>query len=157
MASVYDRLDRDAEAWKPEPGDKLVGTVVEIDERTSDYGSYPLLIVETDDGVEHAVHAFHTVLRNELARKRPRTGDTIGLAYRGKIDDRYEGYRVVIVRAEPETIEVDWDRHRVESEAEAAAFGVDPAEMPGAAQAGPDEDVPPPSEDDAPAVADVPY
>ena len=105
MRSIDDRLDSFAEAWKPEPGDKLIGTVVDLDERDSAYGDepYPIVTVETDDGNELAFHAFHTVARNELAKQRPAIGDRIGIAYHGKQDGKnYESYRVIVERAEPE-------------------------------------------------------
>lgn len=144
MSSITDRLEKDVAAWRPDPEDKLVGTVVEVDERVSDYGPYPLLIVETEDGDEVAVHAFHTVLKNELARKRPQPGDTIGIVYRGKDEDRgYERYRVVLDRVQA-TAGIDWDAHQVSSEAEIFAAG-DTEPKP-----------PPPTDADEPA-ADVPF
>jgi hypothetical protein len=152
VRSIAERLESSAEAWKPEPGDKLIGTVVEVDERTSDYGAYPLLIVETDAGDEVACHAFHTVLKNELARKRPVAGDTIGIVYRGRDADRgYEMYRVVIERATPQEPAVDWSVHQQDSDAE---LGEQPAVKPALRTAGPDEQVPPPSEEPP---ADVPF
>ena len=71
-------------------GDKLIGTVVDLDERDSDYGDepYPIVTVETDDGNELACHAFHTVARNELAKQRPVVGERIGIAYHGKADGK---------------------------------------------------------------------
>ena len=59
MRSLDDRLDNFAEAWKPEPGDKLIGTVVDLDERDSAYGDepYPIVTVQNDDGNELAFHA----------------------------------------------------------------------------------------------------
>ena len=61
--SLSDRLDSYAEAWRPKPGDKLIGVVVDLDERDSEYDDppYPIVTVETDDGEELAFHAYHTV------------------------------------------------------------------------------------------------
>jgi len=120
MRSIADRLDNFAEAWKPKPGDKLIGVVVDLDERASDYddGSpYPIVTVENDDGQELAFHAFHTVARNELGKQRPQIGDRIGIAYHGKPEGKsYESYRVIVEHAEPQAKAIDWDRHVADDE-----------------------------------------
>ena len=39
MSSLDDRLDAEfAPAWRPEPGEKLIGEVVALSERTGEYG-----------------------------------------------------------------------------------------------------------------------
>lgn len=118
--SLSDRLDSFAEAWKPKPGDKLIGVVVDLDERTSDYDDgapYPIVTVETDDGQELAFHAFHTVARNELGKQRPQLGDRIGIAYHGKPEGKsYESYRVIVEHAEPQAKTLDWDKHVVDDD-----------------------------------------
>lgn len=120
MSSLVDRLDSFAEAWRPEPGDKLVGRVVEISERQSEYddGPYPIVTVETDEGEQFAFHGFHTVAKSELAKQRPRVDERIGIAYHGKHADRgYERYRVIVER---ENSGPDWDTIGVHAEAETA-------------------------------------
>ncbi len=114
MTSIEDRLDSFAEAWRPTtPGDKIVGRVVDIDMRDSDYGDpYPIVTVETDDGAELAFHGFHTVARRELAKKKPQIGDRIGIAYHGKGEPAKAGmsgaelYKIIVEREESP---VDWD------------------------------------------------
>ena len=121
MSSLEDRLARDPEPWKPKPGDVLVGKVVSITEGEAGYGPYPLLEVEADDGAVRSVHAFHTVLKNELARLRPRPGERLGILYKGKIgDNRYESYRVAVERDDEfeGRNDVDWDRVAQESASE---------------------------------------
>jgi hypothetical protein len=101
--SLEDRLEQFPEAWRPKEGEKVVGTVLEISERASEYADEPyvVIVVLTDEGREYAVHAFHTVLRNEVARLGPKPGDRLGLKYFGKDEKRgYERYRVLIERAE---------------------------------------------------------
>lgn len=118
MKSITERLDSFAEAWRPEPGDKLVGVIVDLDERVSQYDEdgYPILVVETDDGQEFAFHAFHTVARNELAKQRPAVGDRVGVAYHGKKDGRnYESYRIIVERAAADPRTFDWDKVAVEA------------------------------------------
>ncbi len=108
--NLEDRLDHQPEAWRPEKaGDKVVGRVAELDLLDSKFGgAYPLVVIETSDGRELAVHAFHTVLKSELARKRPVVGEQIGIAYLGKNQKGgYEGYRVIIERDDQPT-SIDW-------------------------------------------------
>ncbi len=139
--NIDDRLDHSPEPWKPEPGDKIVGKVVSVTTLESKFGgSYPLVELVTDDDVEFAFHAFHTVAKSELARLKPKPGDTLGVKYLGR-DDKvdYERYRILIERAEPSSESVDWDA--VAAEANEELGGV-----PVAA-----DDPPPPSDEDAPA------
>ena len=149
MKSLQDRLNSTSQAWKPNPGDTLVGTVLEIDERTSEFGSYPLLIIEEEEsGDEIAVHAFHTVLKNEIARKSPAPGDKIGIVYNGKDQERkYEKYRVVLDRVQSEARSVNWKAYADESAAESG----EPTD--GRKFAAPGDEVPLPDEPGA----DVPF
>ena len=62
--------DEPVEPWKSHPGDVLVGRIIEIDIRATEYDPrVPVVTVETDTGEVLAVWAFHTVLRNELKKK----------------------------------------------------------------------------------------
>ena len=82
MATEYEQLDAlAAEAWRPEKDGKLIGVVVDIDTRDSDYGpDYTVITVQPDgDEPPQAWHAFHKVARNEVARKKPQIGDRIGI------------------------------------------------------------------------------
>lgn len=130
---LEDRLDEFPKGWRPKPGDKLVGVVTGIDVRDGDYGRYPVVTVETEDG-EIAVHAFHTVLKRELARQRPRPGERIGIAYHGRDEGKgYERYRLAVDReAEPDA-GPDWDE--IGEQAERELSGDDPS-------AGDDDDDP---------------
>jgi hypothetical protein len=96
MSNLHDALDAEyASAWRPNPGDKLIGTVTELSEREGSYGCYPIVTVATESGERLAVHAFHEVLANELARVAPKVGDIIGVKYAGKDPDKgYHRYRV---------------------------------------------------------------
>jgi hypothetical protein len=52
MSSLLERLNNDyAPGWKPKPGDSIVGEVVGLSERTSDYQTYGIVTVRQDDGV----------------------------------------------------------------------------------------------------------
>ncbi|MGH3032118.1 MAG: hypothetical protein ACRDNE_15410 [Gaiellaceae bacterium] len=109
---LADRLDTDyAEAWRPEPGEKLIGEVVSLVEREGAYGAYPVVTIRRDDGTEAALHAFQTVAAEQLARARPKVGDRLGIKYIGERqggERRYHDWRVVVDRDEAA---VDWSRY----------------------------------------------
>jgi hypothetical protein len=106
--NIGDALDRDfAQAWRPSPGDKLVGEVVEISSREGAYGEYPIVTLRTDTG-DWAIHAFHEVLGNELARVAPKIGDRIGVKYSGK--DPEKGYHRYRVRRDSDNSGFDWQK-----------------------------------------------
>lgn len=84
----------DAEGWRPEPGDLLVGTVVDLDIGWSDFrGEYPILTIAPDksqskgkaadlDAVK--IHCFHDVLFSRVLTLRPAPGETVGIQFHGK-------------------------------------------------------------------------
>ncbi len=94
------RLDRDeAPIWHPQPGEKLIGRVVELEWKTGDYEPHPLVTLVDDDGNEMAVRASATVLRNALERLRVQIGDKIAIRYNGERKSQagrsYRDFRVV--------------------------------------------------------------
>lgn len=105
--SLEDRLDASGEfapAWRPEPGDKLVGEIVAVSQGRSSWDgrAYPIVTVRNaDSGEDRAVHALHSVLLDELTRERPSVGERIGIKYVGEIAgarSTYRKYTVVIDR-----------------------------------------------------------
>jgi hypothetical protein len=110
MATLSERLDSFPEPWKPtEKGEKLVGRLVEVDLRESDYGEpYPILTVESEvDGKEYAWHAFHTMARNAVKKKQPQPGEKVGIVY-GGLGEAEQGrnapvrWRLLVERSEEE-------------------------------------------------------
>ena len=103
--TLDDQLDRQyAPAWKQQVGEKIVGELTAVDERLG-YNDepYPIITLRQGDGSERAVHAFHSVLRNELAKLNPRLGETIAIKYLGEVakeggHGRYHHYKVAIDR-----------------------------------------------------------
>jgi hypothetical protein len=95
MSNLQDQLDAEfAPAWRPAPGEKVVGTVVALDTRDGAFGRYPIVTLNTG-GEEVALHAFHEVLANELARLAPKIGDELGVKYLGQHTEKgYHQYRV---------------------------------------------------------------
>lgn len=67
-------------------------------------GHYPLLRVKTETGEFVAVHAFHTVLANAIAREGVKAGDRIGIKYLGEVKAAngtpYNNYKVAVDRSE---------------------------------------------------------
>lgn len=123
--TILDQLNRPpSEAWKPAPGDTLIGRVTELDTRVTVHGEYPLVVLETEDGRLVGVHGFHTVLKSELARRRPAIGDRIGIRFDGNPPGKdYKSYRVVVDHAQPRDTGPDWDRIGMETAAEGAGNG----------------------------------
>ena len=118
--SLLHDLDKEfAPAWKPDPGDKIAGIVTDLSEREGAFGRYPIVTLRTEDG-EFAVHAFHEVLTNELARLAPKQGDVLGIKYVGKHPER--GYHVYRVRRSGADAGVQWARYSTQDDdlAEAA-------------------------------------
>lgn len=87
------------EAWRPQPGDTICGPIVKI---ATAHGwqdrPYPIITLRTatlDREQDIAVHAFHEVLRNELAARSPQVGDVLTITFLGKHPNGYHGYRVI--------------------------------------------------------------
>jgi spore germination protein YaaH len=127
---MQERLSKNAEGWMPKPGDMVTGDITDIDFFTGDYGTYPILtIMDEETGDEIAVHCFHTVLKNEIAKKQPAVGDYCGIVYHGKKEGKrgggsYESYRVRFERVtgfeEPK-----WDTMQKEARDEMQEQGID--------------------------------
>jgi hypothetical protein len=93
-------------AWKPEPGDILVGKVLHYDKGFSLYGEVRTCIVEQDDGERVSLWLNSTVLLDQFKRLRPRIGERIGLKYLGMHPERgYHRFKLLVDREEPLTFE----------------------------------------------------
>lgn len=93
--------ENEFQSWKPDPGDEIVGKLLEVERsRENEYGTYPILHLDTGAGGEVSVHAFHQVLRSGIARKRPKIGDELTIKYLGTAKGSgagarsYHNYRV---------------------------------------------------------------
>ncbi len=81
-----DQFDN-APGWRPNAGDQLVGRVTRVDKGMNEYGAYPIVTVQLDDGGDQvAVHAFHQALRTRLTELRPAPGERIGIKYFGQVE-----------------------------------------------------------------------
>jgi hypothetical protein len=102
---------RSAEGWRPEPGEKVSGTIAHISAAQSEYGTYPVITIaaETDDPETVrfvAVHAFHHTLKRDLIAIRPEVGQRLSVVYVGEqetgreIDGKPVTYQLYTVTAE---------------------------------------------------------
>lgn len=101
-------------SWQPDnPGaedanhdNPLEGKIVSVDVRTGgEWGDYPIITVEKEDGSQVAIHAFRVVLLNEFVAKAPKIGETIRVHYGGTKQPKgngkpYHVYKVVVVGRE---------------------------------------------------------
>jgi hypothetical protein len=100
---LYDILgswDEPPPAWKPLPGEVLVGTVRGYDVWNGKYGECPMVFVEDRaEGQLVTVYLSATVLYNEFKKIRPKVGETVGIRYLGKSgDEGYHRYKVIVDR-----------------------------------------------------------
>jgi len=125
MQDLGARVDSFPEGWRPEPDEKIVGTVDSVDEFEGKFGAYPVLTIIEDGGGDVSVHCFHTVLKREVARQRPEPGDRIAIKYFGRDEERgYERYRVIVEKETGKT-PIDWSKHERDAEEELAGDGED--------------------------------
>jgi hypothetical protein len=99
------------EAWIPKEGPPtIVGQFRRLEEATTQFGTSKIVILETEDGVERAVWLFHSVLRQEFARAKPKPGELVAVHHQGRkvsgSGQSYESYRVLVQRDEAQA---DWD------------------------------------------------
>jgi hypothetical protein len=121
MTSLDDKLSKWPEAWKPQAGDRLIGTVTEIEERDSDYSeeSYPALLVEVEagpdgeesqqdgepvsPGTELVLYASQASIMWQVRRKKVAAGDKIAVKFLGLGEQSKPGmaqpklYRLIVL------------------------------------------------------------
>jgi hypothetical protein len=101
VSSYSEQLDFEASAFRPDQGgpQKLIGQVVDIDVRGSDYGDdYTVVTVKDEETGEcFAWHAFHQTARDAVARLNPQVGDTVGVKYLGKSDKHKPGQHPAVI------------------------------------------------------------
>jgi hypothetical protein len=87
-------------AWKPIPGEVLVGTVELYDTWEGKYGPVKVVVLRDEAGGSLvSVYLGATVLFEEFKKLRPRPGEIVGIRYFGKDEDRgYHKYKVMVDR-----------------------------------------------------------
>ena len=79
-----------SEFWTPTEGDRVRGTLVELDVYDGKHGRCPLLSIDTDDGLVK-VRASQTVLKEELAKRSPQVGELVDITYLGMVGQDADG------------------------------------------------------------------
>lgn len=85
---------QESDAWiAKDPGDSIAGVVTDLDVAWSDFraqhskdpngGNYPVIKIKTDDGNTATIHAFRTVLFNEVVKRQPKPGERIVVTFTG--------------------------------------------------------------------------
>lgn len=121
-------MTEESSGWRPDPGARIAGKVVDIATGDGGYGPYPIVTIVTGAGDEVAVHAFHQVLRTELARRRPKVGTELAITYVGEQPSKdgrgkYHVYRV----SGGETQGYDWDQDLPEDQRGGGGASAEPA------------------------------
>lgn len=87
------------DAWKPQAGDVLVGTVETYDTGFTPYGAVRTVIVMQENGERVSLWLSSTVLLDLFNRLKPKHGERIGLKYLGKDPKKhYHRYHLIVDR-----------------------------------------------------------
>ena len=124
-----DSFREDAESFEGFPpavvfnevGQMVIGHVVRYSEGLSEYGPYPILVVNDEDsGEDVSIHLFHFVLARKVMELRPVPGERVAVKYLGKKDgkdakhDPYRIFHVKVDRVEektPDSVSPNWDKY----------------------------------------------
>lgn len=110
-----------AQAWRPNPGNTLVGALAHREMRTTEYGTYPVVYIQKEEtGELFAIHAFHQTLKDGLKTLAPQRGSFVSITYAGLKESNtrkdskgdvvsYHHYIVVDPDAALDDSELDWD------------------------------------------------
>jgi hypothetical protein len=92
-----------APAWRPSPGDTLIGEVIGLRMGDGDHGPYPIVVIRREDKTCASVHAFHTLIREQLRDMKCNIGMRVAISYDGEkvtnktadlAEDKQESYHV---------------------------------------------------------------
>ncbi len=65
-----------------EPGDRIVGEIIEIRVAQTEHGRSPVMTIKPDDGDERTVWISNVDLQNKMAAARPQKGDRVAIVFR---------------------------------------------------------------------------
>ena len=95
-------------SWKPKIGDIITGTIVRYTSGTTDFGEYPIVVIEEEDSHElRSVWLMHLVLREQFKKLRPKIGERVGIKRLPDSDKGYKRYALRVDREEPSVLDVD--------------------------------------------------
>jgi hypothetical protein len=117
-AAMNEALERpDPVAWKPvKAGDQIVGTLLRVEQRTTQYGPAAAMILVDGECVEHSVYLFFESMKTQLDRLRPAAGERVAIRYLGEKPSKnptpgrkatYHDFKVAVDRP-VNAVEVDW-------------------------------------------------
>jgi hypothetical protein len=110
---------RAAKAWRPDEGDMVSGTVITLLKRDNgEFKPYPVVILNTGEPGYVAVHAFHTLLFEQLKEIKAKAGDEFTIVYEGRVTSKkldskgeprtYHNY-ILVSNGETAEVEFTWD------------------------------------------------
>jgi len=105
LQEEMEKWDGFPEAFRFRPGDTLTGRLLNMEQGHTDYGTSPILTIQTTDGKLHTVWVFHTVLKSKLMSLNPRTGDVLSIK---RLEDSEKGYKSYHVRVHNLRIDRDF-------------------------------------------------
>lgn len=79
------------QGWRPNPGDEVIGVMVDGAVAHGAWGSYPVLTLQQDSepgakdgaGARVDIHCFHDVLQRRMMELRPQHGERVRVRYLG--------------------------------------------------------------------------
>lgn len=84
LADLSKQLDApEPERWKPEEGDRLLGTIRAITYRSGMNGYFAVVTIEDESGAYWDVSCGPASLKRPLSDKRAQPGDLIGIVFHG--------------------------------------------------------------------------
>lgn len=97
--------------WSPEPGDSIKGVIRRYTETTLEKSGHSwICTIQTGPDTVESVFLTPTVLKSEFARKKPKTGERIGIKYLGTPTGKaYKKYVVTLPDREDSSLVPDWD------------------------------------------------
>lgn len=103
-APVPEVLDFEPQGWRPNPGDKITGTVKDMTTGDGGFQRYPIITLSLADGTETNIHAFHHTLKNRLVEMRPKRGHVLTITYLGAVDQVNKDGEPLMVNGEVKTL-----------------------------------------------------
>lgn len=103
--------EREPEPFELKSGNAITGTLVSVEDRSSDYGGpYKYLVIDSEtDGKLYGVPAWHYGLRSKLAELRPQLGERIRIRVGEKVrtaaGQSFQKYDVRVDRPVPARVD----------------------------------------------------
>lgn len=109
MDQVWQQLKQELEAqktateqWNPEPGEILLGTLLEVKTVEGEYGPCDLATLqEAETGKTIAVWLKHKILKQQWDSQNPQPGARIGIKYLGKQSGKTGQYHAYVLKTVP--------------------------------------------------------